>query len=156
MFTVDAVMSEALDDTEDKAPTSLVRARLLFGAGEVCVTMSGNDATAIDLAERGCAAKPVALAILWLARHGLLYTDLRPPNVRVSSSGDVTLIDYDDLIICEPPGSYLDLCDLLANADAPWAAAAGVRGAVPAVLTEIKDLMDGEAREVGDQICAGC
>ena len=150
MFTVYSALSKALDDMEDKAPTSLVRARLLFGAGEVCVTMpwvSGNDATAADLAELGCAVKPVALAILWLARHGLLYTDLRPPNVRISSSGDVTLVDYDDLVICEPPLSFGALTDLLFDALAPWAAAVGEGGALPAVLAEIESIMNRAAGE---------
>jgi len=100
-----------------------VPARLLFGAGEVCVTMpfvGGRDAVDADLAEGGCAVLPVAEAIAWLARRGLVYVDLRPPNVRIEEEEEeeagaggplgsaaaatsqairrrVVLIDYDDL-----------------------------------------------------------
>ena len=74
------------DNEGDPLPASLVPARLLFGAGEVCVTMpwvGGRDAVEEDLAEGGCAVLPVAEAITWLARRGLVYVDLRPPNVRI-------------------------------------------------------------------------
>jgi len=96
----------------DPAPPSLLEARLLFGAGAVCVEMAwapGADAELADLAPGGAAVAGVAAAIAWLARRRLLYLDLRPPNVRVQRSagagagagagGDAAaLVDYDDLV----------------------------------------------------------
>ncbi len=90
-------------DASDPPPASLCEARLLYGAGHVCVDMpfvAGADAEAADLAAGGSAVAPVASAIAWLARHGLLYVDVRLPNVRVSRDcRDVTLVDYDDLVV---------------------------------------------------------
>jgi len=127
MFEAYESLAEAFSDEEDNesdpVPASLVPARLLFGAGEVCVTMpfvGGRDAVDADLAEGGCAVLPVAEAIAWLARRGLVYVDLRPPNVRIEEEEEeeagaggplgsaaaatsqairrrVVLIDYDDL-----------------------------------------------------------
>jgi hypothetical protein len=42
-------------------------------------------------------AVSVSKALLWLAANNLLYTDLRPPNVMVLSSGGIRLVDYDDM-----------------------------------------------------------
>jgi hypothetical protein len=73
-------------------PASLVLgARLFYGAHEVLVQMpavAGSPASH-EQATGGCAAKPadssvlaaVADAVAWLARHCILYTDLRGPNV---------------------------------------------------------------------------
>lgn len=124
MFEAYGSLAEAFneDKESDPLPASLVPARLLFGAGEVCVTMpwvGGRDAVEADLAEGGCAVLPVAEAIAWLARRGLVYVDLRPPNVRIEEKEEeeaagagagsaaaatsqasrrrVVLIDYDDL-----------------------------------------------------------
>jgi hypothetical protein len=83
--------------------------------------VGGRDAVDADLAPGGCAVQPVAEAIAWLARRGLVYVDLRPPNVRIEEKEEeeeagaggplgsaaaatsqairrrVVLIDYDDL-----------------------------------------------------------
>ena len=81
-----------------------------------------------DLAKDCCAVQPVAEAIAWLARRGLIYVDLRPPNVRIEEEGEekeagavgagsaaaatsqasrrrVVLIDYDDLKVAAAQGS---------------------------------------------------
>jgi hypothetical protein len=138
MFEAYGSLAEAFneDNESDPLPASLVPARLLFGAGEVCVTMpwvSGRDAVEADLAEGGCAVLPVAEAIAWLARRGLVYVDLRPPNVRIEEKEEeeaagagagpgpgagsaaaatspasrrrVVLIDYDDLKVVTTQGS---------------------------------------------------
>ena len=62
----------------------------------------GRDAAPAELGEGGAAVEPVARAVLWLARRGLLYTDLREPNVRVEEGAAgaparVVLVDYDDI-----------------------------------------------------------
>jgi len=155
----------------DRAPpldAALVDAELLFGAGEVCVLMPwvcGRDAEPRDLAEGGCAVTPVARAIVWLARNGLLYTDLRGPNVRIiDSDGDgggggggngggggrggrggraggaarVTLIDYDDCAVVDPPAEAQSLVSLLVTHNARFAAAPDMPGALPAVMAALR------------------
>ena len=91
---------------EDPPPPAILDARLLYGAGAVCVDMAwapGEDAAPCDLDRGGDAVRPVAEALAWLARHGLLYLDLRLPNVRVARAGGegaaaVALVDYDDIV----------------------------------------------------------
>ena len=145
MHAAYARLAEVWRDVADPPPAALVNAQLLYGAGEVCVRMpwvDGRDAAPGDLAPGGCAVRPVAAAIAWLARHGLLYTDLREPNVRVG--GDeraprVTLLDYDDMQRVEPPpASAEELCALLARAGALYAGAEGEPGARPAVVAALR------------------
>jgi hypothetical protein len=173
MFEAYGSLAEAFDkDREsDPPPASLVPASLLFGAGEVCVTMpwvGGRDAVEADLAEGGCAVIPVAEAIAWLARHGLVYVDLRPPNVRIeeeagagavsasaatsqASQRRVVLIDYDDLKVATTtqgsgsgskrlPCSFSALMTELTDACAPWIKRTEL-GGLPAVLDAVKRLM---------------
>jgi hypothetical protein len=128
----------------DSLPTSLLRARMLFGAGQVCVKMQwvgGRNAEAADLADGGCAVEPVARAIVWLAQRGLLYIDLRPPNVRITSHDRAFLVDYDDMALCKPPTSAEELITALqddpAQAMIGWACAGGERALV-AVLDAIR------------------
>jgi hypothetical protein len=106
--------------TGDAPPPALLPAELLFGAAEVCVRMAwapGRDAAPTDLEPGGAAVAPVAAALVWLARRGLLYVDLREPNVRVSggeggtgggsggsagggsTGGGVALVDYDEMVV---------------------------------------------------------
>jgi hypothetical protein len=71
----------------------------------------GRDATRDELASGGPVANAVAQAIVFLARHGLLYIDIREPNVRVKidDSGRfqrAVLVDYDDVITCPPITDY--------------------------------------------------
>ena len=125
-------------------PPSLLRARMVFGAGQVCVKMpwvGGRNAEAADLADGGCAVEPVARAIIWLAQRGLLYIDLRPPNVRIATHDRVFLVDYDDMALCDPLASAEELITALqddpAQATIGWACAGGER-ALPAVLNAIR------------------
>lgn len=141
MFAVYAALSKAWDAPTAPAPASLVRAQLLFGAGEVCVTMpwvDGRDATAADLAENGCAVAAVAAAVVWLACHGLIYTDLRPPNVRITPSR-IVLVDYDDMVVCTVPKSLPELLAALQDSGAMWASATGA-AAAPAILKAVTTL----------------
>lgn len=108
-------------------PAQLVPATLWFGQFAVAVRMTAvgdSDATLDQLEGNPAIHQAVATAIVFLARHGLLYTDLRPYNVRIQ--GDkVWLVDYDDVIIvdnidtfdhfehvlrtCSVPVAYLDV-----------------------------------------------
>ena len=127
----------------DPPPPALLPAELLYGAGEVCVLMPwahGREALEGDLLEGGCAVAPVALAIAWLARRGLLYIDVRPPNVLVEEGGGgaalhVHLVDYDDMIVVEPVASAGDLCALLCQHSA-----FAQMGACPALLAALRAL----------------
>jgi hypothetical protein len=103
--------------------------------------VGGRNAEAADLADGGCAVEPVARAIIWLAQRGLLYIDLRPPNVRIATHDRVFLVDYDDMALCDPLASAEELITALqddpAQATIGWACAGGER-ALPAVLTAIR------------------
>ena len=178
MFEAYGSLAEAFDKDKvsDPPPASLVPARLLFGAGEVCVTMpwvGGRDAVEADLAKDGCAVQPVAEAVAWLARRGLVYVDLRPPNVRIEEEWEekeagaagagsaaeatsrrrVVLIDYDDLKVATTTqgsgsGSKRRPCSfsaLMAElADADAPwAKRSQPGGLPAVLDAVEALLGG-------------
>jgi len=125
-------------------PASLVEAELLFGAAAVCVRMpwvAGHDGAAGDLGEGGVALAPVAAALVWLARRGLLYVDVREPNVRIDEAGaapGVTLVDYDDMVAAEPPESADALVAALADHGAAFVAAAGTPGARPHLVAALR------------------
>ena len=134
-------------DPHDPPPPSLPDAQLLYGAGELCILtpwVNGRDAEQANLKEGGCAVQPVAEAIAWLARHGLLYVDLRAPNVRVSPDMSVTLVDLDDLVCVEPPTSYAALETLLRTHDAKYALSKDCPGALPAVMAALAALYEVE------------
>jgi hypothetical protein len=113
--------ARAAAGSSDPPPPALLPAQLLYGAGEVCVLMPwapGREARAEELGEGGCAVAPVARAIAWLARRGLLYIDVRLPNVLVEeeegAAPRVHLVDYDDVVVLEEPVASADaLCALL-------------------------------------------
>ena len=135
-------------------PGAITPAELLYGAGELCVLMpwvDGRDALPDDLAVGGSAVEPIALAILWLAQHRLLYIDLREPNVRIADSHAVAgaggasvgklvaLVDYDDcVILATPPSSAEELVKLLIKHDAAFAQDEGSPGARPAVVAALR------------------
>ena len=149
LYAVYTRLADARRDATDPPPDTgtVVDARLLYGAGEVCVLMPylrGRNAKLGDLAPGGRAAVAVAGAIAWLARHGLLYVDLREPNVRVlddgSSGGDVRLVDYDDCIpVDEPPATADDLIAMLVANNAAFVRAEGALGARPAVVAALRE-----------------
>jgi hypothetical protein len=152
MYAAYAALATAREDPADPPPPSLVRAELLFGAGAVCVRMPwvfGRDATYYDLDEGGVAVRPMADALVWLARHRLLYIDLRPPNVRVSE-GDVqsgtpgpVLIDYDDMRVLErAPASADELRELLEDHEAAFAQVSSP-GYLDAVMAALDGAWDG-------------
>jgi hypothetical protein len=147
MLQVYTALSAAWDAClSDAVPPSLLRAHMLFGAGEVCVKMQwveGRDAEVADLADGGCAVEPVARAIVWLAQHGLLYVDLRLPNVRIAAHDRAFLVDYDDMVVCEPLTSAGELITALladpVQATIGWANEEGGR-ALSAVLDALRRL----------------
>jgi len=150
-----AALAGALVGVADR-PAAIVDAELLFGAGELCVLMpwiGGRDAVHADLCEGGCAVEPIAQAIIWLARRGVLYIDLRPVKVRIveleaagaggsSEMADVKLVDYDDCVVIAPPTgtSSHELDALLAKHTAAFAAVVGTPGALPAVVSAMHAL----------------
>lgn len=147
-----AALQTAYADGADDLPAAIVTASLLYGAGELCVLMpwvSGRDASVGDLDVGGVAVAPVAEAITWLARRGLLYIDLREPNIRISEPDGhaaavaglpppaVKLIDYDDCILITPPVSIDGLLELLAEHKAMYAAPSDSLGSRPAVIAAL-------------------
>jgi hypothetical protein len=126
---------------DDPPPASLVDAELLFGAGELCVRMPwvyGRDATPEDLRAGGVAVAPVAAAVAWLARHGLLYIDLRAPNVRIDEGDRVRLVDYDDCVVLDAPvADAAALCNELRARNAVWAVA-GTPSSLPCVVDALE------------------
>ena len=144
-----AALAEARADVLDPPPTAVAvtaSAELLFGAGEVCVRMPwvhGREAAPADLAAGGCALAPVADALAWLARHRLLYVDVREANILVDGEGGalpgVSLVDFDDVVVAsKPPASADDFCALLAEQGARFVAPAGMPGALPALVAALR------------------
>jgi hypothetical protein len=96
---------EVISDRSDPPPPSLLPARLLFGLFDMAVEMEfveGRVPTDDEM-ETEAVLTPLVEAIMWLARHGLLYIDLRPPNMLLTSNGGFALIDYDDMVILKEP-----------------------------------------------------
>jgi hypothetical protein len=84
-----------------KFPRQLIQARLLFGQFAVLVEMDAigcRDATEADF-ETEVIVQDIAIAIVYLARNGLIYIDFRETNVRIDNNGRAHLIDYDDMIL---------------------------------------------------------
>jgi hypothetical protein len=101
----------------ERAPAALVHgARMLFGAHEAVVEMmavDGREATDDEATGGGgdcggggggAVLAAVAEAVAWLAARGLLYTDVRGPNVLVvGGGGGARLVDYDDCVVLRTP-----------------------------------------------------
>jgi hypothetical protein len=144
VFAVYAALAaaRAAASADDPPPASLVDAELLFGAGELCVRMpwvDGRDAAPEDLCSGGVAVAPVAAAVAWLARHGLLYVDLRAPNVRIDERGRVRLVDYDDCVVLGAPATdAAALRAALRARDAKWAGD-DTPDALPDVVDALED-----------------
>lgn len=97
--------------TDDLQNHSLLPAQLLYGEFEVAVRtdfLEGYRSGEIVDMEDSVIMRMVAKAVVFLARSGLLYTDLRPPNFMVGNENHVVLIDYDDIEIIGRPISSLD------------------------------------------------
>ena len=103
----EAVCAAAPAEGPGCMPRALLRAHLLYGLFAVMVYMpfqSGKEVLHADLCG-GPLLQQLAEAIAWLAWRGLLYYDVRTPNVIVSGHGasaSAVLVDYDDLVIVEP------------------------------------------------------
>lgn len=113
-----ALAVESASEVERTVPQALLPARLWCGVFAIVVTMEfvkGKEATVEQLAastpddEEG--ARAIASAVVWLARRGLIYYDLREPNILVDSGGCWRLIDYDDMVVVEP-GSVKSVADM--------------------------------------------
>ena len=108
-----AAYEKALENS-GTVPAALVKARLLFGCARLAVCMpfvhGTSPAEEALCSEDGTStlAVELAAALLWLAGHDLLYTDLRYPNVLCLPSGDVRLVDYDDMRVVEGLGRDVD------------------------------------------------
>ena len=112
-YTALAEARTAAAAADSPFPAALLSAQLLYGAARLCIVMpfvTGRDAELAELEIGGCAVAPIAEALVWLARRGLLYHDLRPQNVRVMVDCSVRLIDYDDILVLAgpPPRSFLE------------------------------------------------
>jgi len=85
--------------------------RLSYGAHEVLVEMpavAGREAADAELASEGPLISACAASVVWLARQGVVYTDLRGPNVLIDASGAPWLVDFDD---CLAVGKGVDTLD---------------------------------------------
>jgi len=104
----------------DGRPAALVSAQLLYGAFSLMVSMpfvEGRRPTVAELEQPGLVVEQLACAIVWLARRGLLYCDVRAANVLVTEAQGrlaARLLDYDDAVLVEP-GSVRCLADMLSK-----------------------------------------
>ena len=106
LYAAYARLGELWGAAGEAVPATLVRgARLLFGAHEVLVEMDavvGGHAATDDEATGGghdggghgggVVLGAVVEAVAWLAAHGLLYTDVRGPNVLIDGGDRVRLM----------------------------------------------------------------
>jgi hypothetical protein len=110
-------------------PASLVAAQQLFGEYQVAIRMPflarTKHPTTAEWENDANREWHVAIAgsIVYLAKHGLLYTDLRLSNILVHEGGDPTasahLIDYDDVVALEAPAQDFSQFLTLLSAKAP-------------------------------------
>lgn len=96
-----------------RRPCALVPAQLLYGGFSLLVHMpfvGGRPPTRQELDGDGPIVGQLAAAIAWLARRGLLYTNVCPGNVFVTDCGGVPaahLLDYDDMVVVPPGGEVV-------------------------------------------------
>lgn len=93
---------------DDAEKHHLVFAQLMYGEFEVAVKMQfmeGTENPTDKQMEAPEVVESVAKGIVWLARHGMIYRDLRTDNVLIKRRSEnitgVWLIDYDDIVIIE-------------------------------------------------------
>ena len=115
--------------------------RLTYGAHEVLVEMpavDGREAADAEVTSGGSVLDAVAASIVWLARKGVVYVDLRGPNVLLDADGRAWLVDFDDCLdvggSCDTLRAYEDHLAASAGADAMASFAARLCGGfLPAV-----------------------
>jgi len=103
---------------------------------EMAALGGARDAADAEVTAAGPLLDAAAAAVAWLARRGLLYTDLRGPNVVVAGD-EAWLVDFDDCITVAEPVRDVDgfraaLVATGAAAAGAWASAL-VRDALPSV-----------------------
>ena len=85
--------------------------KLYYGEHEVMVEMEavvGKECEDDDIEKEPSIREAICAAVAWLAMHGILYTDLRGPNVLRTPDGRVRLVDYDDCLFEESKVSSFD------------------------------------------------
>jgi len=114
-----AAWNEAVENGElHLVPEAFVQAKLWYGIFAVAVTMDftgGREATSQQLQASSSAdeqgGRAIAKAVVWLARRGLIYYDLREPNILVVADGSWRLVDYDDMVFVDP-GTVTSVADM--------------------------------------------
>jgi len=97
--------------SESEGPAALrglAGLRLLYGAHEVLVEMralrgrpcSDAEVTCSSSSGQGVVLQGIAQALAWLAVRGVVYTDLRGPNVLLEAA-QPQLVDFDDCVVVE-------------------------------------------------------
>ena len=89
--------------------------RMRYGAHAVLVEMpavagGGHEASDEQVTRAGRVLTAVAASIVWLARKGVVYVDLRGPNVLLDGDGEKAhawLVDFDDCVAVDEPVSTL-------------------------------------------------
>ena len=87
-------------------------ARMRYGAHAVLVEMpavadGGREAGDEEVTRAGSVLAAAAASIVWLARKGVVYVDLRGPNVLLDREGHAWLVDFDDCLVVDEPVTTL-------------------------------------------------
>ena len=93
-------------------------ARLKYGAHEVLVELpavEGREAGDEEVTAPGTVLSGAAASVAWLATQGVLYCDLRGPNVLVDAEGAPWLVDFDDCEAVPPMHNEEDFAAALAT-----------------------------------------
>ena len=103
VFKVYNRLSEKLNEMAELVHQSVVNFHLKYGMFEVAIVgpvVGTRDATPVDFLTESF-VDSIMEAVVWLAMNcGLLFIDIRPPNVRID--GDrVFLVDYDDCVLLD-------------------------------------------------------
>jgi hypothetical protein len=103
---------QELHHSELEPPPAVVTdVKLLYGAHELLVDMlqvPGVECKPEALEDQaGHVVMAVARAIVWLATQGVIYTDMREPNILVADDS-VHLVDYDDCLLEDTPVRTFD------------------------------------------------
>ena len=102
-------------------PAALVPAELLYGAFELAVKMPFVGTCTVSeeaLAAGGAVLDAVVPAIVWLARRGLMFVDLRGRNIVIDGNGHYCLVDYDDMVVLAEPATAAEALIGAMRADA--------------------------------------